>query len=96
MVRVIRCHLLNMKTNIINGSEGPGLSVAIQTKSVLFMILFWPVNCPLLPLFASRHFRIAVAPGAYLYYGNFINFKNLIRQRESPQRQQRQRADTEL
>jgi len=31
MVRVIRCHRQNMKTNIINGSEVSRLSVAIQT-----------------------------------------------------------------
>ncbi|WP_206689173.1 hypothetical protein, partial [Enterobacter asburiae] len=31
MVRVIRCHRLNMKTYIINGSEVSRLSVAIQT-----------------------------------------------------------------
>ncbi len=30
MARVIRYHLLNMKTNIINGSEVSRLSVAIQ------------------------------------------------------------------
>ncbi|ESE90209.1 hypothetical protein APP86_14135 [Salmonella enterica subsp. houtenae] len=36
MVRVIRCHRLNMKINIINGSEASGLSVAIQ-ESLLWM-----------------------------------------------------------
>ena len=30
MVRAIRCHRQNMKTNIINGSEVSGLSMAIH------------------------------------------------------------------
>lgn len=30
MVQVIRCHLMNMKTSIINGLKVSGLSVAIQ------------------------------------------------------------------
>ena len=32
MDRAIRCHLLNTKNNVINGSEVSRLSVAIQTK----------------------------------------------------------------
>ena len=37
MVWAIRCHLLNMKTNSINGSEVSELSVAIQTSCFLEM-----------------------------------------------------------
>ncbi|SMG57052.1 hypothetical protein, partial [Cedecea sp. NFIX57] len=37
MVRASRCHRLNMKTYIINGSEVSRLSVAIQT-SIQFII----------------------------------------------------------
>ena len=35
MVRAIRCHRKNTKTNIINGSEVSGLSVAIQRVLII-------------------------------------------------------------
>ena len=37
MVRASRCHRLNMKAYIINGSEVSGLSVAIQSVELFFM-----------------------------------------------------------
>ncbi|MCK7093287.1 hypothetical protein L8P41_09305, partial [Enterobacter roggenkampii] len=55
MVRVIRCHRQNMKTNIINGSEVSRLSVAIHVDFFVHVVSDLPAAIVLNPVIAFSH-----------------------------------------
>lgn len=59
MVRVIRCHLLNTKTNIINDSEVSGLSVAIQVDVAEGLP---KARVPVLMVYGGKHQLVKVQP----------------------------------
>ena len=55
IVQVIRCHRLNMKTSILNGSKVPGLSGAIQN---LVNAVFSTEKCSPCCFFTVRRYQM--------------------------------------